>query len=208
MGAEGKFREDSPISPNSPYAASKASADLFVRAYYETFGFPAVITRCSNNFGPYQFPEKLIPLIIYNSLQNQKIPVYGDGQQVRNWLYVEDHCSALCSVIQSGTCGEVYNIGGDTEESNLTVIRTILRLLDRPESLIHFVADRPGHDRRYAMDYTKLHAHTGWTPSYSFSAGLERTVQWYLQNEKWLRATAGQEFQAYCKTMYIEEETK
>lgn len=202
LGASGKFHENSPIAPNSPYAASKASADLFVRVYYETFGFPAVITRCSNNFGPYQFPEKLIPLIIYNSLHDKKIPVYGDGQQVRNWLYVEDHCSALCSVLESGITGEVYNIGGDAEESNLQVIRTILRLIGRPESLIQFVADRPGHDRRYAVDYTKLNQHTRWKPSYSFTEGIQRTVEWYLANEKWLDTVAGRDFQAYCKTMY------
>lgn len=202
LGADGKFQETSPIAPNSPYAASKASADLFVRAYYETFGFPAVITRCSNNFGPYQFPEKLIPLIIYNSLHGKKIPVYGDGRQVRNWLYVEDHCSALCSVLENGKNGEVYNIGGDAEESNLQVIRTILRLVDRPENLIQFVVDRPGHDRRYAMDYTKLNRHTGWKPSHSFAEGLERTVRWYLENKKWLETTAGRDFQVYYKTMY------
>ncbi|MCI8849892.1 MAG: dTDP-glucose 4,6-dehydratase [Oscillibacter sp.] len=202
LGNDGKFHEDSPIAPNSPYAASKASADLFVRAYWETFGFPAVITRCSNNFGPYQFPEKLIPLIIYNGLHDIKIPIYGDGQQVRNWLYVEDHCSALCSVLKSGKSGEVYNIGGDTEESNLQVVRTILRLTGRSENLIQFVADRPGHDRRYAMDYTKLHQHTGWKPHCSFEEGLERTVQWYLANETWLNDTADRDFQTYCKTMY------
>lgn len=202
LGASGKFHENSPIVPNSPYAASKASADLFVRAYHETFGFPAVVTRCSNNFGPYQFPEKLIPLIIYNSLGNKKIPVYGDGKQVRNWLYVEDHCSALCSVLENGRTGEVYNIGGDAEESNLQVIQTILRLLGRSESLIQFVADRPGHDRRYAMDYTKLNQHTGWRPLYSFTEGLRRTVQWYLENERWLDSAAGRDFQAYYKTMY------
>lgn len=203
LGSSGRFHECSPITPNSPYAASKASADLFVRAYHETFGLPAVITRCSNNFGPYQFPEKLIPLIIYNSLLDKKIPVYGDGQQVRNWLYVEDHCSALCRVLEDGECGEVYNIGGDAEESNLQVIRAILRLVGRPESLIQFVADRPGHDRRYAMDYTKLNQHTGWKPLYSFAEGLERTVRWYLENKEWLNSTAGRDFQAYCKTMYI-----
>ena len=202
LGNDGKFHEDSPIAPNSPYAASKASADRFVRAYWETFGFPAVITRCSNNFGPYQFPEKLIPLIIYNGLHDIKIPIYGDGQQVRNWLYVEDHCSALCSVLKSGKSGEVYNIGGDTEESNLQVVRTILRLTGRSENLIQFVADRPGHDRRYAMDYTKLHQHTGWKPHCSFEEGLERTVQWYLANETWLNDTADRDFQTYCKTMY------
>ncbi len=202
LGMEGKFCEDSPIAPNSPYAASKAGGDLFVRAYCETFGFPAVVTRCSNNFGPYQFPEKLIPLIIYNALHHREIPVYGDGRQVRNWLYVEDHCSALCRVMREGTIGEVYNIGGDTEESNLNVVRTVLRMLDRPESLIRFVADRPGHDRRYAMDYTKLRGHTGWSPLYSFEKGLERTVQWYLANERWLETAADQEFQTYCKMMY------
>ena len=202
LGPSGKFHEDSPIAPNSPYAASKASADLLVRASRETFGFPAVITRCSNNFGPYQFPEKLIPLIIYNGLHNLKIPVYGDGQQVRNWLYAEDHCAALWNVLESGKNGEVYNIGGDAETSNLQVVQTILHLLDRPESLIQFVADRPGHDRRYAMDYTKLNRHTGWKPLHSFEEGLRRTVQWYLENKKWLKATAGREFQTYYKAMY------
>ncbi len=202
LGMTGKFCESSPIAPNSPYAASKASADLFVRAYHRTFGFPAVVTRCSNNFGPYQFPEKLIPLIIYNSLHDKRIPVYGDGQQVRNWLYVEDHCSALCSALESGKTGEIYNIGGDAEETNLRVIQSILRLTGRSESLIQFVADRPGHDRRYAMDYKKLYQHTGWKPSHSFEKGLQRTVQWYLANEKWLRDAAGRDFQEYYKTMY------
>ncbi len=202
LGAVGKFREDSQIAPNSPYAASKAGADLLARAYHETFGFPALVTRCSNNFGPYQFPEKLIPLIIYNSLHNRKIPVYGDGQQIRDWLYVEDHCSALCSVLEHGSPGEAYNIGGDAEKTNLQVVRMILSLAGRPESLIQFVADRPGHDRRYAMDYTKLNRHTGWKPAHSFMEGLERTVRWYLGNEAWLDAVAGRDFQAYCNTMY------
>lgn len=208
LGETGKFHENSPIEPNSPYAASKASADLFVRAYHETFAFPAVVTRCSNNFGPYQFPEKLIPLIIYNSLHNRRIPVYGDGRQVRNWLYVEDHCSALCNVLESGKDGEAYNIGGDAEETNLQVIRMILRMVGRPESLIQFVADRPGHDRRYAMDYTKLNQHTGWKPANSFAEGLERTVRWYLENEKWLEAVAGRDFQTYYRAMYTEGETE
>jgi len=202
LGAVGKFREDSQIAPNSPYAASKAGADLLARAYHETFGFPALVTRCSNNFGPYQFPEKLIPLIIYNSLHNRKIPIYGDGQQIRDWLYVEDHCSALCSVLEHESPGEAYNIGGDAEKTNLQVVRMILSLAGRPESLIQFVADRPGHDRRYAMDYTKLNRHTGWKPAHSFMEGLERTVRWYLGNEAWLDAVAGRDFQAYCNTMY------
>ena len=199
----GYFYETTPYAPHSPYSASKAGSDMLVKAYMDTYHFPANITNCSNNYGPYQFPEKLIPLIIYNSLHDKKIPVYGDGQQVRNWLYVEDHCSALCRVLEDGECGEVYNIGGDAEESNLQVIRAILRLVGRPESLIQFVADRPGHDRRYAMDYTKLNQHTGWKPLYSFVEGLERTVRWYLENKEWLNSTAGRDFQAYCKTMYI-----
>lgn len=196
------FYETTPYDPHSPYSASKASSDFLVKAYIDTYHFPANITNCSNNYGPYQFPEKLIPLIIYNGLHDIKIPIYGDGQQVRNWLYVEDHCSALCSVLKSGKSGDVYNIGGDTEESNLQVVRTILRLTGRSENLIQFVADRPGHDRRYAMDYTKLHQHTGWKPHCSFEEGLERTVQWYLANETWLNDTADRDFQTYCKTMY------
>ena len=202
LGTVGTFCEDSPIAPNSPYAASKASADLFVRAWYETFGFPAVITRCSNNFGPCQFPEKLIPLVIYSGLHSLKIPVYGDGRQIRNWLYVEDHCSALFDIMQRGKAGEVYNIGGNTEESNLDVVCRILHLMGKSEDLIQFVPDRPGHDRRYAMNHSKLTAHTGWKPAHSFASGLEHTVQWYLENEMWLDRAAGREFRDYCKMMY------
>lgn len=179
------FAESSPLLPNSPYSASKAGADCLVRAYHETFGLPCVITRCSNNYGPYQFPEKLIPLMITRALRHEPLPVYGDGMNVRDWLFVDDHASALWAVTRGGTPGRVYNIGGGAERRNLDVLRLLLRLLDRPESLIRFVPDRKGHDRRYAIDSGRIQHELGWSPSREFEAGLAETVEWYLTHEAW-----------------------
>lgn len=180
LGAEGMFTEETPLAPNSPYSASKASADLMVRAYYETYGMPVNITRCSNNYGPCQHNEKLMPLIISNCKNNQKIPVYGDGKQVRDWLYVEDHCSAIAEVMHKGKVGEVYNIGGNNERQNIEIVKEILKLLHKDESLIEYVKDRPGHDRRYAIDNTKITTQLGWIPKHSFEEGLKKTVAWYM----------------------------
>ncbi len=206
LGARGQEREDSfseqsPYRPNSPYAASKAAADHFVRAYHHTYGLPVLTTNCSNNYGPYQFPEKLIPLMILSAVEGKPLPVYGDGQHVRDWLYVEDHCRALRTVLQQGTPGEVYNIGGDCQRTNLEVVRSICAIVDRlrPElphlpcsRLITFVADRPGHDRRYAVDAAKIQDRLGWKPREDFESGLQRTVQWYLDNTAWIeRITTG-----------------
>lgn len=179
------FTEESPLAPNSPYAASKAGADLLCRAYHRTYGLPVIITRCSNNFGPYQFPEKLIPLTITNALENKPIPVYGDGQNIRDWLYVEDHCRALELVLLSGQPGEVYNIGGGKEMRNIDLIRLLLKLLGKSEELITFVPDRPGHDRRYALDTAKITRELGWQKEHSFEEALRRTVQWYVENPGW-----------------------
>lgn len=179
------FTEESPLAPNSPYAASKAGADLLCRAYHRTYGLPVIITRCSNNFGPYQFPEKLIPLTITNALENKPIPVYGDGQNIRDWLYVEDHCRALELVLLSGQPGEVYNIGGGKEMRNIDLIRLLLKLLGKSEELITFVPDRPGHDRRYALDTAKITRELGWQKEHSFEEALRQTVQWYVANPNW-----------------------
>jgi len=187
LGAEGLFTEHSPLAPNSPYSASKAGADLLTRAYAETYGLPVNITRCSNNYGPYQFPEKLIPLMIRNALADRPLPVYGDGLNVRDWLYVEDHCEAIDLVVHRGRNGEVYNIGGNNERTNLQVVRTILQELGKPESLIRHVPDRLGHDRRYAIDASKIRRELGWQPRYEYEQGIRKTIQWYLQNERWLR---------------------
>lgn len=181
LGKTGLFTEDTPLSPNSPYSASKAGADLYVRAYHETFGLPVNITRCSNNYGPYQFPEKLIPLVIHNALKDKPLPVYGDGMQVRDWLYVEDHCSAIAAVLKCGVPGQVYNVGGNNERANLDIIRLILKELGKPESLITYVKDRPGHDRRYAIDSTKITRELGWKPAYTFEEGMHNTVKWFLR---------------------------
>lgn len=186
LGKEGMFTEETPLAPNSPYSASKAGADLMVRAYHETYGLPVNITRCSNNYGPYQFPEKLIPLMIRNALANKPLPVYGDGLNVRDWLYVEDHCSAIDLVIHRGRSGEVYNIGGGNERTNLQVVRTILREMGKPESLITFVEDRLGHDRRYAIDASKIRRELGWTSKFDYETGIRATIQWYLSHGDWL----------------------
>jgi dTDP-glucose 4,6-dehydratase len=186
LGETGRFTEASPLAPNSPYSASKAGADLLVRAYHETYGLDVVITRCSNNYGPYQFPEKLIPLMIMNALQDQPLPLYGDGLHVRDWLHVEDHCRAVDLVLRKGNAGEVYNVGGNNERTNLEVVRTILRELGKPETLIAFVPDRPGHDRRYAIDAGKIRKELGWSPHYDFAAGIRDTIRWYVVNREWL----------------------
>lgn len=190
LGEDGLFSEETPLAPNSPYSASKAGADLLVRAYHETYGLPVNITRCSNNYGPYQFPEKLIPLMICRALAGEPLPVYGDGMNVRDWLHVEDHCRAIDLVLHRGRDGEVYNIGGHNERTNLQVVRTILRELGRPESLIAHVEDRLGHDRRYAIDATKIRRELGWSPRHDFDSGMRATVQWYLSHGDWLARIA------------------
>lgn len=182
------FTEDTPLNPSSPYAASKASADFLVQAYHRTFGLNTTISRCSNNYGPYHFPEKLIPLMISRALNNESLPVYGDGQNIRDWLHVEDHCSAIDLIIHKGKSGEVYNVGGHNEKTNLEVVKTILKTLDKPESLISYVKDRPGHDLRYAIDPKKLENELGWKPKYNFNTGIEMTIKWYLENDDWLNA--------------------
>ncbi|MFC5469680.1 dTDP-glucose 4,6-dehydratase [Cohnella suwonensis] len=187
LGVEGLFSEKTPLAPNSPYSASKAGADLLVRAYHETYGMNVNITRCSNNYGPYQFPEKLIPLMIRNALADQTLPVYGDGQNVRDWLHVEDHCSAIDLVLHQGRSGEVYNVGGNNERTNMQVVRTVLNELGKPESLISYVEDRLGHDRRYAIDATKIREELGWTPKYNYETGIRQTVAWYRANGEWMR---------------------
>ncbi|MFS0576489.1 dTDP-glucose 4,6-dehydratase [Sporosarcina sp. 179-K 3D1 HS] len=188
LGQYGYFTETTNLSPNSPYSASKAAADLLVNAYHQTFGFPAVITRCSNNYGPYQFPEKLIPLMIHKALREEKLPLYGDGKNRRDWIHVEDHCRAIDIVLEKGKIGEVYNIGGNHERENHEIIQQILALLGKKESLIEFVEDRLGHDRRYAMDITKIRSELGWTPSIPFDEGLRSTVEWYVNHSEWVEA--------------------
>ena len=196
------FTEDTPIHTSSPYSASKASADLLVLAYYRTFHLPVSITRCSNNYGPYHFPEKLIPLMITRALNDQSLPVYGQGENIRDWLYVEDHCAAIDLVMRKGREGEVYNVGGHNERTNLEVVKTVLRELGKPESLITFVTDRPGHDRRYAIDPSKIHAELGWLPRTSFDDGIRQTVRWYLDNRTWWEHILAGEYQHYYQTMY------
>ncbi|MCL0039024.1 dTDP-glucose 4,6-dehydratase [Dehalococcoidia bacterium] len=202
LGAPGKFTEESPLLPNSPYAASKAAADCLCRAYYHTYGLPVVITRCSNNYGPFQFPEKLIPLVITNALEGKEIPVYGDGLNVRDWVHVRDHCRALDLIIQQGKPGEIYNIGGNCEETNLQLVHCILAIMAKPRSLITFVADRPGHDRRYALETSKIERELGWRPAILLGEGLRGTVQWYIQNESWWRRVKSGEYVEYYERMY------
>ncbi|HQE19039.1 MAG TPA: GDP-mannose 4,6-dehydratase, partial [Aggregatilineales bacterium] len=198
---EGFFKEGDPLEPNSPYAASKASGDLMARAYYVTYGLNTVVTRGSNTFGPYQYPEKLLPLFISNALDDEPLPLYGDGRQVRDWLYVEDHCSGIETVLLKGEPGEAYNIGGENERHNIDVVRQMLAILGKPESLIRQVEDRPGHDRRYALDTTKLH-NLGWQQAYSFEEALEATVEWYVKNEWWWRKIKSGEFREYYERQY------
>jgi dTDP-glucose 4,6-dehydratase len=202
LGPDGKFTETSPIHPNSPYAASKASADLLVLAYHHTFGLPVVVTRCSNNYGPFQFPEKLIPLMIARAFDDKPVPVYGDGLNVRDWLHVDDHCSAIDLVLRKGVAGEVYNVGGSNEWKNIDVVRLVLKTLGKPESLISFVKDRLGHDRRYAIDASRIARDLGWRPKISFEQGLGQTVEWYLGNETWWRRIISGEYQQYYRAMY------
>lgn len=204
LGEDGKFTESTPLHPNSPYSASKAGSDLLALAYQHTFGLPVIVTRCSNNYGPYQFPEKLIPLMILNALGGKPLPVYGDGFNVRDWLHVEDHCSAIHSVLGSGTPGEVYNIGGNNEWKNIDIVKQILLTLGKPESLISFVKDRPGHDRRYAIDSTKIRQHLGWTPTFTFERGLGETIEWYTGHAEWCQHVTSGEYQEYYKMMYDE----
>ena len=196
------FHEDTPIHTSSPYSASKASADLMVLAYARTFKLPVSITRCSNNYGPYHFPEKLIPLMISRALANEKLPVYGKGENVRDWLYVEDHCSAIDLVMRKGRVGEVYNVGGHNERTNLEVVKTILHTLNKPESLITYVTDRPGHDMRYAIDPTKIHNELGWLPATKFDDGIAKTIQWYLDNREWWEDILKGDYQNYYEEMY------
>lgn len=195
------FTEDTPLQPNSPYSASKASSDFLVRAYHETFGLPVNITRCSNNYGPYHFPEKLIPLTISRVLNEQKVPVYGDGKNIRDWLHVQDHCLAIDLVMHEGVNGEVYNVGGHNEKTNLEVVQTIIKELGKSEELIEFVTDRLGHDKRYAIDPTKLEA-LGWKPTYNFDTGIAQTIQWYLDNKKWWEQILSGEYQNYFEKQY------
>ena len=196
------FTEETPLHTSSPYSSAKASADLFVMAYHRTYGLPVTISRCSNNYGPYHFPEKLIPLVISRALNDEEIPVYGKGENVRDWLYVTDHCSAIDLVVRKGREGEVYNIGGHNERTNLDVVKTILKALNKPESLIKYVTDRPGHDLRYAMDPTKIETELGWKPEYTFDTGSPVTIQWYLDNKEWWEHIVNGEYTKYFDNMY------
>ena len=196
------FTEETPIHTSSPYSASKAAADLLVLAYHRTYGLDVTISRCSNNYGPYHFPEKLIPLMISRALADESLPVYGDGANVRDWLYVTDHCTAIDLIVRNGRSGEVYTIGGHNEKTNLEVVKTILRALGKPESLIHFVKDRPGHDLRYAMDPTKIETELGWKPEYTFDTGIQKTIEWYLENREWWEHIIKGEYQNYYAEMY------
>ncbi len=196
------FTEETPIHTSSPYSSSKAGADLLVMAYYRTYGLPVTISRCSNNYGPYHFPEKLIPLMIINALGEKSLPVYGEGLNVRDWLYVEDHCKAIDMILENGRIGEVYNIGGHNERTNIAVVKTILSILGRDESLIKYVKDRPGHDMRYAIDPTKIKNELGWYPETSFDEGIKKTVEWYLQNKPWWENIISGEYMNYYDKMY------
>ncbi len=202
LGDEGFFREDTPLAPNSPYSASKTGSDLLVRAAFHTHGFPACITRCSNNYGPYQFPEKLLPLIIGNAQEDKPLPIYGDGLYVRDWLYVRDHTEAILKVLEEGDAGEVYNIGGNNELPNLELVKAVLSELGKPESLITFVKDRPGHDRRYAIDANKIRMELGWEPRYTFADALPLTIRWYQSNGEWMDRLRSGEYREYYKLQY------
>jgi len=202
LGATGLFTEETPLAPNSPYAASKAAADLLVRGYVHTFGFPAMITRCSNNYGPYQFPEKLIPLFISNLLRDEQVPVYGDGLNVRDWIHVRDHCAGIYQVWKKGRVGEVYNLGGRCEKTNLELTHALLHALGKPASLIRYVKDRPGHDRRYAIDCSKSERELGWRPTIRFEDGLSQTVAWYRANADWVARVRSGEYLQYYQKQY------
>lgn len=196
------FTEKTPLHTSSPYSSSKAGADLLVGAYHRTYGLPCTISRCSNNYGPYQFPEKLIPLMMMNALEDNPLPVYGDGKNVRDWLYVEDHCKAIDLIIHKGTVGEIYNIGGHNEMANIDIVKLILKELGKPESLITYVKDRKGHDRRYAIDPAKIHQELGWLPETKFADGIKKTIRWYLDNKPWWQEIVSGEYQNYYKKMY------
>ena len=202
LGATGLFTEKTPLAPNSPYSASKASADFVVRAYAQTYGMPVNITRCSNNYGPYQFPEKLIPLMINNCLAGKNLPVYGDGMQIRDWLYVEDHCAAITTVLEKGVLGEVYNVGGNNEKANIEIVKLIIGSTGKSEELIVHVKDRPGHDRRYAIDNTKITTELGWAPAYTFETGMAQTIEWYLSHKQWMDKIVSGEYMNYYEKMY------
>ena len=202
LGPTGRFTESSPLEPSSPYSASKASADLLALAYHRTFGIDVVVTRCSNNYGPYQFPEKLIPLMIVNALHDQPLPVYGDGGNVRDWLNVADHCQALVLALEKGKAGETYNIGGGTELRNIEIVKRILALLNKSENLIRYVKDRPGHDRRYAIDASRAKAELGWSPAHTFDQGLEETVRWYVDNRSWWQDVISGAYRDYYEKQY------
>lgn len=202
LGPTGKFTEETPLAPNSPYSASKAAADLLVKAFGHTWGLNYNITRCSNNYGPYQFPEKMIPLMINNALNDKALPVYGDGLHIRDWIHVEDHCIAVWNILTDGKPGEIYNIGSCCEKTNIEVVKTILKLLKKPQSLITHVKDRPGHDRRYAMDASKIVSQLNWQPQIPFEEGLRKTIDWYLQNKKWLNDVTSGHYQQYYQQMY------
>ena len=202
LGTQGRFTEELPLTANSPYSATKAAADLLVRSYIKTHGLDAVITRCSNNYGPYQFPEKLIPLMVVNAHQDRELPVYGEGRNVRDWIYVEDHCRGIIAVAEQGVCGEVYNLGGDAEKENIEIVRTICRYLGKPETLIRFVKDRPGHDFRYSMDHTKISRELSWEPLKDFDQGLSATIDWYLAHRAWWERIMSGDYQQYYERMY------
>ncbi len=204
LGKTGLFTETTSLAPNSPYSASKASADMIVRAYSETFKLPVNITRCSNNYGPYQFPEKLIPLMINNCNTDKSLPVYGDGMQIRDWLHVKDHCRAIETVLFQGRLGEVYNVGGNNEKANIEIVKLIISDLGKTESLIKYVEDRLGHDRRYAIDNTKITTELGWKPSYTFEDGIQETIRWYLENQEWMDRVISKDYLAYYESMYGE----
>jgi dTDP-glucose 4,6-dehydratase len=202
LGPTGYFTESTPLAPSSPYSASKAGADMLVLAYQHTFGLPAVITRCSNNYGPYQFPEKLIPLFVTRLFQDQKVPVYGDGQQIRDWIHVRDHCAGIEAVRLKGRVGEVYNLGGRTERANLAITHLLLDLIGKPRTLIEYVKDRPGHDRRYAIDCAKAEQELGWSPKVPFERGLRETIDWYRGNTTWVETVRSGQYRSYYETQY------
>ena len=202
LGDEGLFTEETPLAPNSPYSSSKAAADLLVRSYCHTFDFPGIITRCSNNYGPYQFPEKIIPLFIANLLEDKAVPVYGQGENVRDWIHVRDHCRGIDAAMRVGTAGEVYNFGGNCELRNIDLTRRLLQTLDKPESLIEYVADRPGHDLRYAIDSSKAERELDWRPEIDFDTGLTETIAWYRQNSEWVERVRSGEYRKYYQTQY------
>jgi dTDP-glucose 4,6-dehydratase len=198
------FREDMPLAPNSPYSASKAAADLLVRSYFKSYGLPAIITRCSNNYGPYQFPEKLIPLLITNAMEDKPLPIYGDGLNIRDWIHVQDHCRALRVILEKGKEGEIYNIGGEGERTNLEITEIVLSILHKPKSLIRYVTDRPGHDRRYAIDFSKLKNALGWSPVYHLKEGLDQTVRWYIDHGEWWRRIKSGVYRDFYQKHYQE----